>query len=473
MNITKEQIGELNAIIHIQITKDDYEPFIDKGLKDMKRKAKMPGFRPGLVPMGMIRRMYGTQIFANEADKLLNDLLFNYLKENNMTLVGAPLPIFDETNKITQVLQNEYTFKFEIGYAPEINTNITENAFPYYNIVFGRKEIEDKIKMYQSRFGSMQPIEVSETDMDVVHFQMIELDENDAEKENGINKQTSSPIIRINEADGQRAKFIGLKANDTLQIIAYKVFTDKKWLLETLECKEEEIQEKYENTQFKLVVTAVDRFVLSEVNQELFDKVYQGSAINTIEEFEQRIETEIQTEMKQTAFIKFSDDAYNKLMEMNPVNFPVDFLKRWLLEANSKHETSFEQIEKEYPDFEKSLKWMLIQAKIRDDYKFFVDEEDIYQTAKVDTILKYSYYGTTIPEEYIEQFVKQSLENDKERRKFEDMALHNKIVRYIIEKGILVEKDISIEDFQQLYIAEYDKSIATEQSTEESKGENE
>lgn len=441
MNITKHDIDSLNAEITISVTPNDYESRVNEGIKKVQKQANMPGFRPGKVPAGLIKKQYGTQILVDEINKLLNDTVYKYIEENKIEILGNPLPK-DQTS-VDFNKQTDFEFVYQLGLAPDFKVNLDSNStFTYKTVKVDEELVEKYLKDIRRNYGTPVSPEVS-GEKDVVFVDINELDETGAIKAGGIFKSTSVSYERVKN-ESVKAKLLGLKRGDKIVVNInelYETALDKsvslgidKALAETTDCN------------LQLTVKNISRLEDAELNQELFDKVYGPGKINSEEEFRNKIREELSLMFNADSEKFLRTEVEKKLVEKINLPLPDSFLKRWLAVANEKPVTE-EEIEKDYPNYAKAMQWRLIENKIIKDNNIKVDAEEAKAEAKAFIRSEYARYGQTPTEEDLEKISKDLLSKEKEAQRIFENLYSKKVLNLIKEKCTLQTKEVSYDEF--------------------------
>ena len=441
MNITKHDIDSLNAEITISVTPVDYEERVNEGIKKVQKQANMPGFRPGKVPSGLIKKQYGTQILVDEINKLLNDTIYKYIEENKIEILGNPLPK-DQTS-VDFNKQTDFEFVYQLGLAPDFKINLdSKNTFTYKTVKVDDELIEKYLKDIRRNYGKPTTPEVS-GEKDVVFVDINELDETGAIKPGGIFKSTSVSYERTkNEA--AKAKLVGLKKDDKIVLNInelYDTALDKsvslgidKELAETVNCN------------LQLTVKNISRLEDAELNQDLFDKVYGPGKINSEEEFRNKIREELALMFNADSEKFLKTEVENKLVEKTNIQLPDTFLKKWLAVANDKP-ISAEEIEKDYPNYAKAMQWRLIENKIIKDNNITVNGDEAKEEAKAFIKSEYSRYGQVPTDEDLEKISTDLLKKEKDAQRIFENLYSKKVLDLIREKCTLDTKEVSYDEF--------------------------
>ena len=441
MNITKQDIDALNAEITISMTPADYEAKVNEGLKKVQRQANMPGFRPGKVPAGLIKKQYGTQIMVDEINKLLNDSIYKYIEENKIDILGNPLPKDQTSLDFTK--QADFEFVYQIGLSPDFKINLdSSNVFNHKTVKVDDELIEKYLKDIRRNYGKPASPEVS-TEKDVVFVDINELDETGAIKAGGIFKSTSLSYERI-KSEKAKAQLLGLKRDDKVVINIndlYETAVDKSVSLGI----EKDLAET-SNCDLQLTVKNISRMEEAELNQELFDKIYGAGVIEGEEAFRAKIREELSLMFSADSDRFLRTEVENKLVEKLNLQLPDNFLKRWLAYANEKPATP-EEIESDYPNYAKAMQWRLIENKIIKDNSLQVNAEEAHEEAKTFVRSEYARYGQTPTEEDLVKISKDILAREKDAQKIFENLYSKKVLALIREKCTLQTTEVSYDDF--------------------------
>jgi trigger factor len=441
MTITKHDIDNLNAEITISVTPGDYESRVNDGIKKVQKQASMPGFRPGKVPTGLIKKQYGTQILVDEINKLLNDTIYKYIEENKLEILGNPLPK-DQTS-VDFEKQTDFEFIYQLGLAPQFNVELgNKNTFTYKTVKVDDELIEKYLKDIRRNYGTPANPEVS-GEKDVVFVDINELDETGAIKPGGIFKSTSVSYERTkNEA--AKAKLLGLKKDDKVVLNINELFesaVDKSVALSL----EKEAAEAA-NCDLQLTVKNISRLEDAELNQDLFDKIYGPGKINGLEEFRNKIREELSLMFSADSEKFLRTEVENKLVAEAGLQLPDSFLKRWLAVVNEKPVTE-EEIEKDYPNYAKAMQWRLIENKIIKDNNITVSPDEAKDEAKAFIKSEYARYGQAPSEEDLEKISKDLLGREKDAQRIFENLYSKKVLSLIKEKCTLDVKEVSYDEF--------------------------
>ncbi|HPX75087.1 MAG TPA: trigger factor [Bacteroidales bacterium] len=446
MEVVLNQIDELNATLTVNVADSDIEERVEKTLKDYRRKANVPGFRPGNVPIGLIKKMYGQAVRVEELNKTVSNAINDYIVENKLNVIGDPLP--NESQKQIDLENKEFSFVFDIALAPEFEVKLSKkDKLTKYVITVDDEMVNSEIERYKQRMGEVADIKKS-TEKSILKVDMIELTENGEVKENGLELVDSSISVNVIKDEKIKKELIGIEA-DTIKDIDIKLaYPNETELSSLLGIAKEEL----ENTSnlFRITVKLVREYQAGELNQKLFDAVYGENEVKSEEEFVARVKEDLIATHSRDTNYKLSLDAKDKVVKKTEVALPEAFLERWLKASNK--ELKEEELKNEFPRFLEHLKWTLIKTNIAKANELKVNNEDLLEVAKERIRAQVAQYGImSIPEEFLEKHAKESLEDKELVNKLYEQALEEKVIDYIKEAVKVEEKEISLEDFYKLF----------------------
>ncbi|MBA2610914.1 MAG: trigger factor [Bacteroidetes bacterium] len=441
MNIVKNDIDSLNAEISISVTPADYETKVTDALKKAQRQISMPGFRPGKVPVGLVKKQYGTQILVDELNKLLDSTIYNYIQENNIEILGNPLP--KDQAKVDFENQKDFEFIYQVGLAPKFNVDLNDkHTFTYKTVKIDDELVEKYVKDVKRNFGKPLNPKVA-GEKDVVFVDINELDEKGNIKPGGIFKSTSISYERLKNEEA-KTKVLGVKKEDKLVLNVNALYDNALDKSVSLGIDKESAE--IINCDLQLIVKNIARLEDAELNQELFDKVYGEGKVTSEEEFRNKIREELGLMFNADADKFLRTEVENNLVDKTNIQLPDSFLKRWLLMANEKPITQ-EELEKDYPNYSKSMKWKLIENKIIKDNDIKVEADEAKEEAKAFIKSEYARYGQQATEEDLEKISKDILSKEKEAQRIFENLYSKKVLDLIKEKCTLQTKEVSYEDF--------------------------
>ncbi|MBW6484214.1 MAG: trigger factor [Vicingaceae bacterium] len=447
MNITQEKIDDLNAVIKVQLKEEDYQDKIDAQLKEYRKKASIPGFRKGNVPMGMIKKMVGTNLLVEELNKILSDSLQNYLINEKLDVLGNPLPKMEDEEKIDWENQKEFEFKYEVGLAPSFNLDkLDKFKFEVYKINVSDKDVQKYVDDLARRYGKMTNPEVAEAD-DMLFGKFEELDATGNSKEGGINHSSVVIIKSVTDKKLQK-ELIGAKKGDVFKINPKTVSEHETDQAEALGVDVSQLKSII--SQFNYTVEKVNRVIPTELNQELFDKVFGPETVKSEKEFRAKIAEELNKGLLVDSENKFINDVQEELLKSLNLKLPDAFLKKWIVASNEKPISS-EQIEAEYDQYAKGLKWQLIKNKIIELNDVKVAAEEVVDYTKGLLMQQMQGMGMgDIDDERLSETANNVLQNQEEARRIYEMLYDSKLKDIYKSTFKLKEKEIDYENFVSL-----------------------
>ncbi|WP_289053266.1 trigger factor [Carboxylicivirga marina] len=449
MNISKENIDALNAVIKLTVEKEDYAGRVDNVLKDYRKRVNMPGFRAGKVPMGVVKKMYGKAVIADEVNKLVSEKIHSYIVDEKLDLLGEPLP--SETQELIDFDNSDkFDFVFDVAIAPEMELSLSKRIkLPYYKVEVSEEMFKQQKDSVTGRFGKSEPVEAA-TEKALVKGNFAQLEGGDV-KEGGIAPEDVVLSMAIIKDEDEKAKLMGAKANDVIVFDPKKAFPNDTEISHMLKITKEEAEALTGDFQF--TVTEVTEFVEAELNQDLFNQAFGEGVVNSEEEFNARINEDIAKNLEMETEYRFSIDAKEKLMGKVKVDFPEAFLKRWLLATNRDNEKlDADTIDTEMPRFLEDLKWQLIRNNIIKNNDVKVEEADVIEFAKKSAKMQFMQYGlASVPDEHLENYAQEMLKQDEQRRQMAEGAMQEKVIAFIKEAVKVEEKEITRDDFNKLF----------------------
>ncbi|NQU52298.1 MAG: trigger factor [Bacteroidetes bacterium] len=448
MNITRENIDEVNAVIKLLIEKADYEKEVAGKLKEYRQQASIPGFRPGKAPAGLIQKRFGTSVLVEEVNKLISQNLSKFLIEEKLNILGEPLPNDAQQNDFSWETDENFEFIFDIAIAPDVTVTLDkESEFKYYNIAVSDEMIDQQVESAVSQLGQNVPTDVA-SDNSSVRGNFVQLDAEGNEVEGGIQPENILLAVDMMKDKEIKASFVGSKKDDIIIFDPVKAFENRVEVGHMLNISKEEAEEL--NSQFRFNVTEILQFEKAELNEDLFKKLYgEETEVKTTEDFRARISEEIATNLTHSSEHKFALDARDTLIEKNEVVLPEVFLKRWLVAINK--ELTIEQIEKDFDPFIQDLQWQLIKDSIAKENELQVSTEEAEDFAKQMARAQYNQYGIyDIPDEQLDSFAKMMFEKPEEKERIYKKLHEDKVIAVVKEKVSLAESEVSQEEFNEM-----------------------
>ncbi len=446
MNIELQKTGELTATVKIDLSPADYEEKVLKVLKDYQRKAQMPGFRPGKVPFGLTKKMYGQAVTADEINKLLGESLDSFIREQNLDLLGNPLANTEKTPQIDFSEPAEMSFYFDLGLSPQFELKLDGKS----GVIYHRIEVSDEIaRKYMDdlrrRNGTLTDVEVSEKG-DMLKGDFAELDTDGTLKPEGITSSGSvNPELFKDEAI--QALFAGVKTGDVVKFNPMQASGNATDVAAMLGISKEQAETL--NAEFNFTVTGISRMIPAEMNAEFFEKIYPGIEIADEAALLEQIKKDAAGSFVGESDKKFFNDAIKYLIESSAIELPDEFLKRWLVDVNQ-DKLSAEEVEKNYDDYARSMRWQLIENRLIREHNIQVSEEEIRDvfrnyfqrpgSAEMDEDMKMRIDGI------VDSFMK----NKEDVRRINDQLFEQKILTFLKENIQSKEQTISYEDFAKL-----------------------
>lgn len=449
MDIKFDKVGNVSAQITITMVKADYEAQVTKSLKDYSHKAQMPGFRPGKVPMGLIKKMYGTAVKAEEVNKLLQNSLFDYIKNNKVNMLGEPLG--SETQQPQDIeKQDDFTFVFDIALAPEFKAELSaDDHIAFYDIEVSDDMIEKQLGALQQQAG--HPAEVEEYQArDIVRGTLAELDENGQPKEGGIVVETASLMPEYFKNDDEKAKFEGAKKNDVITFNPTTAYEANEAELSSLfKVEKEDVANHAGNFSFQ--IDTISRFVPAELDQEFFDKAFGKDAVKNEEECRNKIKESIQALQLNDSNYKFLLDVRSYMEnKVGQLEFADELLKK-IMKANNKDKGD-DFVENNYAKSIEELKWHLIKEQLVEAQGIKVEDGDVKAAAIQAARFQFAQYGmNNIPDEYLENYAAEMLKHQQQVQALVERCIDEKLSEALKSVVTLDHKSISAEDFTKMF----------------------
>ena len=433
MNITKENIDALNAVVKVDITAEDYQEKVASVLKDHRKKSNIPGFRQGQVPMGLIKKQYGKSVMVDEVNKLLQESLNNFLAEEKLDILGNPVP--KENGEFNWDAEN-FSFEFEIGLAPEINVDLAKGKITKYNIVANDELIDKEVENLQTRFGNViNQEEVVENSTITGVF---------SNEEEGLEAKAAVTLADI-KGKLNAKKFVGSKVGDILELKSKNLFNEDAKLAESLGLKIEEVAELTVPLTFK--IEEISFTEPSELDQEFFDKIFGEGVVSSVSELRGKIKEDAEGQFLQQADQHLLNAITESLIENTAFDLPKEFLIKWLGTAGEKPLTQ-EEATVEYEKSEKGLRYQLIEGKVMAENDVKVDFQELKDYAIGFIKQQMAQFGQTNPEDKeLEDIAMRVLQNQDEAKRLQTQLISNKLLDVYKEKISFDEKEVSYEDF--------------------------
>ena len=446
MKITQNNINDLQSELKLVITPEDYQEKVDKELKNYRKNAEIPGFRKGKIPMSVINKKYRIPVLVDQVNKLLQEDLYKYISSEKVKVLGSPMPKNDQ--KIDWENTTTFNFEFEIGLAPNLDIKITKkDKVNYYKIQADNKLVDNYANDIAKRYGAMSKPEISE-EGDLVFCEIVQIDVDGNVMENGIRNEATVSMDFISNKKIKK-QFVGVKEGDSFTVNVMKAFSNHTDLSSMLNITHDQLHD-LSSEDFQFTVKNVSRIKPSEMNLELFEKVYGKDSVKTEKEFKERIKDEAERSFVPESDRMLKNDVVTYLIDKIKFDMPDEFLKRWLVHTSEKKVT-LEQIESEYDMYSKSLRWQLIENNILENYNVKVSTEEVENHTKSLITMQMQQYGQPVPQEdKMNEIVASILKKEDERKKIYDQLYDVKSLEVYKENFKLTEKAISYDDFVKL-----------------------
>ncbi len=449
MNVSLINNDSVRGLIKLEIVKSDYEAAVEKSLRSFRQKANVPGFRKGMVPMGMVKKMYGKQALLEEVNRLVSDNLFKYIRENNLNILGEPLASEAEPSALDFDKDEDFVFNFDVALAPEININMSkEDTLPYYEVKIDDDMLNKQVEAYTANFGTYEAGEEVE-EKDLVKGTVAEL-ENGAPKEGGVVVENAVLMPMYIKDEAEKAKFIGSKVNTVVVFNPNKAYEGAEAEIASfLHVEKEKVAEL--TGDFSFEIKEISRHKNAELNQELFDKVFGESVVTSEEEFRNKIREALAEQFTPQCDFKFLSDAREVLVKKaGELKFADDILKRWLLVANEKN--TAENIENDYPHIIEDLTYHLIKESLVKANGLKVQDADIEEFAKRVAKAQFAQYGMlSVPEDALENYAKEMLKNKQTLQNILDRAIEEKLAAWLKEQVTIDKKEVTADEFAKMF----------------------
>ena len=449
MNITFENPDKINGQLTITVEKEDYQEKVEKALKNYRKRAQVPGFRPGMVPMGMIKKQYGTAVKVEEINRLLGDKLMEYIRENKIQMLGEPLP---SEKQEPQDLEQDgpFTFMFDIAVAPEFKAELSgRDKVDYYTITVDDKLIDQQVQMYASQGGEFVKAEVFSGN-DTLTGDLRQLDKKGNTLEGGITTESGMIMPAYIKDEAQKKLFDGCKPGDIITFNPKKAYPDNDAEVAAL-LKIDKEQVKDLDSDFSYQVTEIRHFQPAEINQQLFDRVFGEGTVTDEKAFRQKIADMLPAQLVQNSDYKFLLDIRAHMeKKVGKLEFPEALLKRVMLQNNQ--DKGADYVEKNFEGSIKELKWHLIKEQLVAANQIKIDEKDVKDAAKEAARAQFAQYGmNNVPEEYLENYAADMLKKKEYVDNLVDRSIDRKLTEALKKVVKLNEKSITLDEFNKLF----------------------
>ena len=448
MNINFDKTSEVAAELTLTFETADYQERVEKALKDYRKKAALPGFRPGQVPMSIMKKRFGNDIKAEEVQKLLSEKLYGYLRENKVNMLGDPLA--SEKQPALDMDAPELTFVFDIALAPEFDAKLTnKDKVPYYHITVTDEMVDGQVKAYAQRAGRYDKVDsFQEGDMTKGH--LAELDADGNIKEGGLQKEDAVLLTSYFKNDDQKRKFEGIAPNTVITFNPSEAYDGNAIEVSSLLGISKEEAENVKSD-FSYQVNEITRYVPSELNQELFDQVFGADAVKSEDEFRARVRQQMEAQFEEDSRFRFMIDVRQYLEKrIGELQWPDELLKRVMRGNNPDKDEKF--VEDNYAASIKELEWHLIKEQLADQTGIKVEQPDVLETAKEQTRAQFAQYGmANIPDEIIERYANEQLQKREQLDGLVARTVERKLGVALLEVVKLVDKKVTLDEFNKLF----------------------
>ena len=464
MNISKEQIDERYITVSIHIGKDDYESRVGEVLRDYRRRVNLHGFRQGKVPEGLIRKMYGKNVLIEEINKLMTEALQNYVKEQDLKLLGEPLPK-DKSPEIEWEIGNDFTFSFEMGLAPALDIRLSkEDCLNKYRIMVDQEMIDRNIDNYCKRFGQFVDVDAVVDFKERLSGDIVQLGDDGQPLQDGLSVEDSLMSLVVIKEEERKKPFENAKAGDEIVFNLSETISNPWEIVSILRKKDKNEVGDISESLFRFTVKIIQKYADAELNQELFDKVFGEGAVNSLEQFENRIRKKIETEFEESTMSRFRDDACEYLLKKINPPLPEVYLHK-LLQTSRKENVDEATFEKEFDLFLKNMKWELIVKTIAAHNNLDIEEWEVVSYAKAVFLRQFAmYYGAVnFSDEELTGYAMNYLNDEKNVRTIASKILEDKVVKVVLET---VDARI-----HEMTLADFNRMISDSNKTKTEKGE--
>jgi len=446
MKLTQSKAKDLMATITVEVKAADYSERVEKVLKDYRKTAEVPGFRKGKTPMGIINKKYRTSVIVEEVNKMLQDELYKHITAEKVRVLGSPMPI--DEKPIDWENDEDFTFEYEVGLAPEFDVKITaKDKLNYYKIKADAKLVDGYCNDIAKRYGKMSNPEAS-VEGDLIFCTIEQLDVDGIVMDNGIKNDATVAMDYI--ADKKiKKQFVGVKTDDLITVNVMKAFTNHSDLGAMLNVDHAAIH-NLTSEEFQFTVKNVNRLEPAELNVELFDKVYGPGAIKDEKEFKAKVKSEAEAQFVGESDRMLKNDVVTYFVDNLKLAMPNEFLKRWLVQT-SEQPITMEMLETEYDMYAKSLQWQLIENKILENHSIKVTQDDVLSHTKVLISAQMKQYGQPEGDDkQLTDIATNILKNEEERKKIYDQIFDERTLAVYKENFKLTEKSVSYDEFVKL-----------------------
>ncbi|MDG1260301.1 MAG: trigger factor [Flavobacteriales bacterium] len=446
MDIKRTKIDDLTAKLSLTLSKEDYFDKYETSLKNYKKQVNLPGFRPGKVPMSLVKRQFGKSILAEELNKVINDGMYEHIMKEKLNILGNPIPAENDDVQGDWDNPDTFTFEYEIGLAPTLEVEKAMKKAPVkYKVKVDKKMIDKHVEELAKRHGSVDDVEKSE-DNDLLLGTFIELTKDGEIKEGGFMNDGTLHLETVEDKKTKKA-LTGLVKEAELNLNPDKIAKSHDELGKMLGITHDQVHNMEGDVKFR--VNEIKRLTAHEVNQELYDKVFGKDEVKDEKEFEEKLTGELDKMFDRDATNLFKRQFSESILDNLDAPLPDEFLKRWIQLSNEKP-ISEEQLNEEYPGYSRHLRWQLVEGKVMEEHKLEITEDEVRSQAKGMIGAQYAQYGMPLDEEMLENFANNVLADKKERQRIIEVLQENKVLDTLTAQVKLKEKEVSYDDFLEI-----------------------
>lgn len=439
MNITKQEIDNLTFELHLSIEREDCNEKVDKALRAFRKTADIRGFRKGMAPMGIIKKIHGGSALVDAVNELIQEQLTGYVKDNKLSILGEPLPNEEKTKEIDWVNDNTFEFVFDVALAPEFDAKISaDDKVVSYTIKVEDEEIEKRKENLLKQYGKLDATEAVSSEEDFIVADLVA----------GENKVEGTYVTLRNMSDESKALFIGKKAGDSFDVNVNEVFTNETDRAAMLHVKKEELANIA--PVYNFTIKEVKTFVPAVENEEFYNKAFGQDAVKNADEAKAKIAEQLKSEYVIESDYRFTQDVKEYLIKRTDIKVPEQFMKKWLFAMNQ-GKVTMEDIDKEFDLFLKDFRWQIIREKIMKENNLELTDEKVLEAAKKIASYQFAMYGmNNVPEEQLTSYAQTLLNNEREGRRIYEKSEEDMVIAFIKEKITLEPKEISISEISKL-----------------------
>ena len=452
MNVSLQNNDKVSALLTVTLEKADYEENVEKTLKNYRKTAQLPGFRKGMAPMGLIKKMAGKNVLADEVNKVLGEAVNKYIQDNKIQILGEPLPNENQQQIDLEKTDEPFVFLFDLALAPQFEVNVgKDDKVVYYDVDVTEEMVEQQVRSFADRNGKYEKVD-SYQDNDVIKGLLAELDENGSTKEGGVQVEGAVMMPNYMKNDEQKALFQGAKVNDVLVFNPYKAWDGNEAELASL-LKIEKTAVANMKSDFSFQVEEITRYMPGELNQDIFDNVFGPGTVKTVDEFKAKVKDTVVAQFSQNSDYRFLLDLRTYLMnKVGNLEFSEALLKRIMKTNNPEKDDKF--IEENFKQSIEELKWQLIRDRLIAANNIKVENAEITQAAKEATRAQFAQYGMmNIPDELLSNYAQEMLKKRESVESLFNRVVEDKLSAAMKSQVTLDKKTVSAEEFNKLFEA--------------------